>query len=181
MNKWLKIFLLIAQIGGGLIGLGITGRILLAGNLSPIGMIINGTFGLVFAFGILAGVALIKKERLGIILSLIFQCIQIPIIITPAIAYVFSSGAFLNIFWQHGGWGTRFAFLGSTYYCYLNGGQPFCAGVNIVALVLFGFLARELWLSIASYHWTNVEVDDEIQLSQPTESPKPSLAESLRS
>ena len=150
MNKWLKFFLLLSQIGGGLLGIGIIGRVFLAGNLTPIVVIVNAAFVIVFSFGILAGVALIKKPRLGLILSLIFQGIQIPIIITPVVSYILSSGMFLNVYWHETGWGTNFAFLGSRCYFYVNSGEPWCAGVNIVALVLFVFLIREIWLEAAN-------------------------------
>jgi len=146
MNKLLKTFLVLFQIGGGLLGIGVIGRVLLAGNLTSIAVIINATFVIVFAFGILAGVALIKKPRLGLILSLIFQGMQIPILMTPAVSYILSSGAFLNVYWHETGWGTKFALLGSRFYFYLNSGEPRCVGVNLVALALFVLLIREIWL-----------------------------------
>lgn len=145
MNKWLKGCLVLFQIGGGLLGIGLIGRVLLAGNLAPIAKIVNLAFIAVFAFGVLAGVAIIKKPKLGLILSLVFQGIQIPVYLTPALSYVLSSGAFVHIFRHETGWGTRFALLGSRFYFYINGGDPRCVGVNIVALVLFIFLIREIW------------------------------------
>lgn len=192
MNKWLKSFLLLSQIGGGLLGIGIIGRVFLAGNLTPIAMIINSAFVIVFAFGILAGLALIKKPKLGLILSLIFQGIQIPIIITPSIGYILSSGAFLNVYWHGTGWGTKFAFLGSRYYFYLNSGEPWCAGANIVALVLFVFLIREIWLEAAvlkiskselskDFRPTSDDAAKQAQLSQPTESHRVPLRGAWRS
>ena len=146
MNKWLRTILVLFQIGGGLLGIGIIGRVLLAGNLTPIAVIINAAFVIVFAFGILAGVALIKKPRLGLVLSLIFQGMQIPILITPAVSYILSSGAFLNVYWHETGWGTDFALLGSRFYFYLNSEEPWYLGANIVALALFVLLIREIWL-----------------------------------
>ena len=77
MNKWLRAFLLLLQIGGGVLGFVIIGRVLLAGNQTPVTVMFNAAFLVVFAFGILAGVALIKKPGLGLVLSLIFQGIQI--------------------------------------------------------------------------------------------------------
>ena len=150
MNKWLKIFLAIVQICGGLLGIGLIGRVFLGEELAPIEMIIYSAFVIVFAYGILAGVALIWKPRLGLILSLIFQGIQIPYIITPLVSYILSSGVYLNVYWHETGWGAEYALLGSRFYFYLNREGPLFAGVNIVALVLFIFLIREIWFKTAS-------------------------------
>jgi len=160
MNKLLKTCLLISQIGGGLLGIGIIGRVFLAGDLTRISMIVSVAFAIVFAYGILAGVALIKKPRLGLVLSLIFQGIQIPVIITPALSYIVSSGAFLNVYWHETGWGTNFALLGSRFYFYINSGQPWCAGVNIIALGFFFFLVREIWLEVAAAKISKSEFAD---------------------
>lgn len=150
MNKWLKIFLLIGQIGGGLLGFYVIGRVFLAGDLTPIEVMISATFAILFAFGILAGVALITKPRLGLILSLIFQGIQIPIIITPVVSYILSSGVYVNFLWHETGWKAEYALLGSRFYFYLNSGVPRCTGVNIAALVLFVCLVREIWFKAAA-------------------------------
>lgn len=145
MSKWLKGCLVLFQIGGGLLGIGLVGRVLLGGNMAPIAKIVNFVFIVVFAFGILAGAAIIKKPKLGLVLSLIFQGIQIPVYLTPGLSYVLSSGAFIHVFRHENGWGTKFALLGSRYYFYINGGDPRCVGFNIVALALCVLVIRELW------------------------------------
>ena len=150
MNKWLKIILLIVQIGGGLLGFYVIGRVFLTEKMTPIQVLICATFAIVFAFGILAGIALIKKPRLGLILSLIFQAIQIPIIITPVVSYILSSGVYVNYLWHETGWKVEYALLGSRFYFYLNSNEPRCTGVNILALVLFVFLIREIWFNAAA-------------------------------
>lgn len=144
MNKWLKIILLIVQIGGGLLGFYVIGRVFLTGKMTPIQVLICATFAILFAFGILAGIALITKPRLGLILSLIFQAIQIPVIITPVVSFILSSGVYVNIFRHETGWGTKFALMGSRFYFYLNSGESQSIGVNIVALFLFFCLIREI-------------------------------------
>jgi hypothetical protein len=145
MNRWLKIFLLIVQIGGGLLGIGIVGRVFLGQDLNKAEMIICAAFVILFAFGILAGTALIWKPKLGLILSLIFQAIQIPVIITPVVSFILSAGVFWNVFRHESGWGTRFTIIGSRFYFYLNRNEPTCIGVNLVALTLFILLIREIW------------------------------------
>ena len=145
MNKWLKTVLLLFQIGGGLLGIALVGWAFLERNMMLVEVIIYAAFAIVFAFGILAGVVLIKKPRFGLILSLIFQGIQIPIIVTPVVSYILYTGGFLSVYWQETGWGAKFAFLGSRFYFYLNRGEPWCVGVNIVAVALFIILVREIW------------------------------------
>ena len=145
MNKWLRAFLLLLQIGGGVLGLVIIGRVLLEPDQTRVTVMFNAAFLVVFAFGILAGVALIKKPGLGIVLSLIFQGIQIPLFASPAVYYKMFSGAFFNVYWHENGWGADFAFLTSRFYFYLNGAESLFVGVNILALVLFVLLIREMW------------------------------------
>lgn len=149
MNKWLKIVLLLFQIGGGLLGIVLVGRVFLGVNMSPVVMIIYAGFAIVFGFGIVAGVVLIKKPKLGLKLSLIFQSIQIPIIKTSVLSYILYTGGFLSVYRSETGWGADFAFLGSRFYFYLFRGEPWCVGVNIVALALFVVLVREIWFKEA--------------------------------
>ena len=159
MNTWLKGLVLLLQIGGGLWGLGLIGRSFLAEDLTKIAVIFHGTFIVVFVFGILAGVALIKKPRLGLALSLIYQAIQIPIIISPVVAYTMFSGATFNVYWHKTGWGTNLLF-GGRYYFYINSAEPWCAGVNILALVLFVLLIRESWLEARFLEFSKPELSE---------------------
>ena len=144
MNKWLRAFLLLLQIGGGALGVVIIGRVLLEGNQTPVTVMFNAAFLVVFAFGILAGVALIKKPGLGLVMSLIFQGIQIPLFASPAVSYNMFSGGFINVYCYENGWGTNFAILASRFHFYLNGGESLFVGVNILALILFLLLIREM-------------------------------------
>ena len=148
MNKLLKTVVLLAQIGGGLVGLGLIGRAFLTEHPTKITMIIHVAFILVFSFGIVAGVVLIKRPRLGRLLSAIFQAMQIPLAIGPTVSYALFSGACFNVYKHATGWGFNFLF-GSRYYFCLNGREPWLAGINIVALVLFVLLVRESWLQAA--------------------------------
>lgn len=149
MNKLLKMVVLVAQIGGGLVGLGLIGRSLLTEQSNKITMIIHAAFILVFLFGIVAGVILIKKPKLGLLLSAIFQAMQIPLTIGPTVSYALFSGACFNVYRHATGWGFNFLF-GSRYYLCLNSGEPWLVGINIVALVLFVLLVRESRLQAAN-------------------------------
>jgi len=143
MNKSLKRAVLLLQIIGGLVGIAIIGRAFLTEEVSLITAIFHIAFISLFLFGVIAGLVLIKKERLGLLLSVIFQAIQIPIISGPTISYALFSGASLNLFRHTTGWGFNFLF-GSRYYFYINSGEPWLVGINFVALVFFILLIREL-------------------------------------
>jgi len=146
MNKSLKIIVLIIQIGGGLLGLGLIGRTLITEQLAQTAVI---AFIFVFLFGIAAGVALVKKPKLGLWLSAVFQAMQIPIIIGRAVAYVMVSGACLNLYRHSTGFGFNFLF-GSRYYFSIHSGESWMAGINALALVLFILLVREIRFEAAT-------------------------------
>jgi len=133
------------QIGGGMLGLGLIGRSFLTGQLTHTAVIIHIAFIFVFLFGIVAGVALVKKPKLGLWLSAIFQAMQIPILIGPTAAYALFSGACLNLYRHATGFGFKFLF-GSRYYFSIHNTESWMAGINVLALVLFILLVREIRL-----------------------------------
>ena len=143
MNKLLKIIVSLVQIGGGLFGLGLIGRSFLRDQLTQIAVTFHVIFILVFSFGIIAGLALIVKPRLGLVLSAIFQAIQIPVVTGPSIVYILFSGACFNLYKHASGWGFKFLF-GSHYSLYFNSGQPWLVGINFFALALFVLLIMEI-------------------------------------
>lgn len=143
MNKLLKIIVSLVQIGGGLFGLGFI--VLSFLNEQPTQMVIKFhiIFGCVFLFGVVAGLVLIIRPRTGLVLSALFQAVQIPFFIKSGIAYAMSSGACVNLYKHASGWGFNF-FFGSRYSFSLNSERPWLIGINIVALVLFVFLIKEI-------------------------------------
>jgi hypothetical protein len=143
MNKSLKTIVLIIQVGGGLLGLGLIGRSILTEQLTQTTVIIHIAFIFVFLFGIAAGVALIKKLKLGLWLSAVFQAMQIPIVIMSTAAYALFSGACLNLYRHATGFGFNFLF-GSRYYFAIHNNESWMVGVNAIALVLFILLVREI-------------------------------------
>jgi len=145
MNKSLKTILLIIQIGGGLLGLGLIGRSILTEQITQTAVIIHIAFSLVFLFGIIAGVTLASKPKLGLRLSAVFQAIQIPVLIAPMAAYALFSGACLNLYRHGTGYGFNFLF-GSRYYFSIHNNESWLVGVNVIALVLFILLVREIRL-----------------------------------
>ena len=162
MNKLIKFLLLLCQIGGGAIGL-----ILVMDNLfSPDqkALIIHMVFGLIFVFGIVAGVTLLRKPGLGLKLSMIFQAIQIPIIISPAIAYRMFSGATFFIYGGQGGYGA-YLHLGGRYFFWFNGGQSWLVGINFIALGFFIFLLSQKKLLTSTVK--PVEIDQPVSVQEP--------------
>lgn len=149
MNKWLRALLLLLQIGGGILGFVIIGRVLWETDQSQVTVTYNTVFLAVFAFGILAGVALITRPGLGLVLSLIFQGIQIPIFASPPVLYNMYSGGFFNVYWHENGWGTNFVFLWSRCVVDFNSSEPLFLSVNILALAMFVLLIREMWWRVA--------------------------------
>jgi hypothetical protein len=142
MNKLLKNIVILFQIGGGLLGLGLIGQAILTEQLTQSLVLVHVGFFFIFSFGIVAGVALIKEPVLGTFLSAIFQAIQVPTILTSTISYNIFCGAMFNIYWHETGYGSNFYF-GSRYYFNLNNGTPWLFGINIIALILFFLLIRE--------------------------------------
>ncbi len=143
MNKLLKIIVSLVQIVGGLLGLGLIGRCFLRDQLTQTAIIFHVIFILVFSFGIIASLALIIKPRPGLVLSAIFQAIQIPVVTGPSVVYILFSGACFNVYKYASGWGFKFLF-GSHYSLYFNSGQPWLVGINVFALVLFVLLIMEI-------------------------------------
>jgi hypothetical protein len=143
MNKFLKIIVSLVQIGGGLFGLGLIGRCFLKDRLTQTAVTFHVIFIFVFSFGIIAGLALIIKPRLGLMLSAIFQAFQIPVVTGSSVVYVLFSGACFNIYKYASGWGFKF-FLGSHYSLYFNSGQQWLVGINVFALIIFILLIMEI-------------------------------------
>lgn len=157
MNKWVKNLLLLFEIGGGLFSLGLIAHVLLSVEQAASSVLINLAFALVFIFGIAAGVTLITKPRLGLLLSIIFQAIQIPIITTSAVAYSMFSGATFHAYFGQRGFGT-YLFFGGRYYFWLNSGEPWLVGVNFIALFFFICLLKEKFSETVMVQTIEVEL-----------------------
>ena len=144
----MKSIVVILQIGGGFLGLALIGRAVLTEQLTQSSVLIHVAFFFIFSFGIVAGVALIKKQKLGLFLSAVFQAIQIPTILTSVVSYNMFCGATFSVYRYETGFGSNF-FFGSRYYFYLNSGMPWLVGINVIALVLFVLLIREILYEVS--------------------------------
>lgn len=144
MNRVLKTIISLIQIGGGLMGISLIGQSLLSNRLTNSTVIINIAFIVVFLFSILAGAALLINSKSGLLMSAVLQAIQIPIYKGSMLAYSLFSGACLKIYWHKTGYGFNFMF-GSSYHFSIGKSNTWMMGVNILALVLFFLLLKEIW------------------------------------
>ena len=141
MNRWIKRLLAVLQIGGGFAGLAVIAQLVMKAEMTAISVMGNVIFGVIFFFGIVAGLVLIEDERVGIVLSQIFQATQIPLLSSPIIVYRLICGFGVAVFCQGAEVGGNYWF-GCHYAFFLFGDAPWGIGVNIVALVLFIYLLR---------------------------------------
>jgi hypothetical protein len=143
MNKWMKRLLVVFQIGGSFAGLVINLQYLVARDVPVSSAILGLIFTAIFVFGIIAGVALIENERAGIVLSRIFQGMQIPFLSSGIIVYKFSCGLGFYLIRLEMGMGHDHWFgFGCHYALHLFRESPWAIGVNVVALVFFIYLVR---------------------------------------
>lgn len=144
MNRWIRCFLIVLEVGGGFMGISLTLLMPEWDSVPPEALILAVCFSFVQIFGIFSGLALVEKPQLGIALSAIYQAIQIPVISSPLVSYSFVSGLQLGAGWlegrpvllsEFGARGTFFLFRRT---------DPWLIGVNILALALFIYLLFQL-------------------------------------
>ena len=167
MDKKVKYLVALIQIVGGALGIFIIGRQLLKGDAQTITTVFHLCFMLLFAYGIVAALALFKIERLGMMLCAIFQAIQIPIITGPKISYWMFSGASFRAYKGALSWGVDFGLFNSSYYLYINSGEPWLFGVNILAVVLFVLLIKELRFSSLHEQYREAQGHTIVSVGQP--------------
>ncbi|MHC4727724.1 MAG: hypothetical protein ACYS17_10915 [Planctomycetota bacterium] len=144
MNRLIKYFLIVIQIGGGFMGL------VFLLNKNPLGegvslsmRIFFALFACLFAFGIAAGLALTEWPRRGLQMSLIYQVLQIPIVSSPIITYVFFSGLRIFAGWKEGNGFVLYEF-GTNIAIYVMREDPWSISINLLALVLSVYLLVQL-------------------------------------
>lgn len=133
---------MVLQVGGGFTGFTfVTISLSQHKGGAPHTLILSLFIALVFAFGIAAGLALIEKPRLGVPLSGFYQMLQILHISSLPFTYSFFSGVEVVVGWwkakpivmlEHGG---RFSVQ------LFVPGQSWGIGINVIALILFLYLA----------------------------------------
>jgi hypothetical protein len=140
MNKWVRRILVMLEVGGGFMGLSLMLVSLKSATDMPAGAMIGfSLFTCLFLLGIISGLALADKSRIGIVLSAIYQTAQIPIVSSSSVSYKFFSGAQIGLQWWEAGpritydWGAR-SYLGWMH------GDPLQIGINVLALSLLAYL-----------------------------------------
>jgi len=145
MNKFIVYLLVILEVGGGFMGF----SVILAFqpwsknmNAFQWSACIGACF--LFIFGIIAGLALIKESRYGIVSSAIYQVFQVPFILSNVISYNVLSGVKLVV-----------GVLGGMPYVTIDIGarstiifnrqtDSWGFGINLIALILFVYLISQL-------------------------------------
>ena len=136
--------MIVLEVGGGFAGL----TMLLMehpwrANI-PLNMrIFSALFGILYIFGIVAGLTLVEWSRLGIRLSLIYQALQIPVISSPLITYELFSGLQIGLGCRE----DKFFILcqvGSRIVLYVMRKNLWGIGINVLALALFVYLLLQI-------------------------------------
>lgn len=144
----------LVQIVGGFIGLIILGSAMIESavveNSHPKSYIVKGIFCLPFLFPIVAGVFLIVKKRIGYILSIVIQCLQIPQCDIGSVYYQFYSG--IHSFVGFKGIDPSISFNISSGFSigYSGSSRPLLIGVNFIAGI-FAFKLFKRFLIFKRY------------------------------
>lgn len=141
MSWWLRRIIAVAQIGGGFMGSTLIIVSLMSEKQDNISGSIQLFFAALFGFGIIAGVALIESSKYGILLSKIYQVIQIPILTSPIVQYAFCSGLFGTVNFSANGFNWDL-FVGSRYVFFIGADVSFGFGLNLVAIFFFLALVK---------------------------------------
>ena len=145
MNKWVRCVLIVLEIGGGFTGLSMTLASLTRGVSMPAHAVIGfGAFVCVFLFGIVSGLALVDKSEMGIVLSAVYQVVQIPIVSSSWVTYRLFSGVQIAIQWSGGKSGLSVDCGARSFFAWTHG-ESLQIGVNVLALGLFLYLLCESW------------------------------------
>lgn len=138
MKPWLRRALGVLALGGSFLGFAIGLEHILGSNPLLTKVAILPFIGL-YAWGIWCGIALIEGVPGALRLNRFFWALQIPLISSPIVSYMFASGALLNISFEPAlGKINFYVRFGSQYGgSVLNAEQPWGIGINVVALGVF--------------------------------------------
>lgn len=140
MNRWIRHVLIVLQVGGGFMGLSLMVTSLKSAQNMPSHAVIGfSLFACIFLLGIVSGLALVDRLRIGIILSAVYQALQIPIVSSSSATYRLLSGLQIGIQWRESRVGITFD-CGAGYFFGWMQGAPFQIGINVLALGLLIYL-----------------------------------------
>jgi hypothetical protein len=149
MNRWMRRIVAILEIGGGFIG--IMALLLTkpwAKSFSPGAMTTSLVILCLALVGLAAGLLVAEGRPLGLWLSLLYQVVQIPMIVSAAVTYQFLPG--LQIVASHFGDSSSIFFQCQSKFAFFIGRPPDASGwgLNLSALFFFLYLAWALGKSL---------------------------------
>ncbi|MEN6428473.1 MAG: hypothetical protein ABFE13_24260 [Phycisphaerales bacterium] len=140
MNRWVRRILIVLEVGGGFTGLSLMLVSLKSATNMPAHAVVGlSLFACVFLFGIVSGLALADRLRMGIVLSAIYQTVQIPIVSSSSVSYKLFSGAQIGLQWREGGLGITFDYGARSFLGWMHR-DPFQIGIDVLALGLLVYL-----------------------------------------
>jgi hypothetical protein len=141
LDLWGRRIIGVLLIGGGLVGFGSLS--LTFTSESVVGSVISIILGVcLFAFSIIAGLALVEGSRNGRLFTKIMLLIQIPMITSPIVTYKFFSGFTCGPKVMGNSLGFEFYFSSYFYFGWFISWMDFQVGLNLYALAAFVFLRR---------------------------------------
>ena len=148
MKRWERRVLGILALGGSFLGL-VLGVTLLASQRSVLVAVFELPFLVLYAWGIWCGLRMLEQSEGALKMNAWFWAAQVPYIMSPLAGYYFASGSMLYVTYQPNtsslGMLARF---GSQFqYSLFQADKPVVLGVNILALVIVGWLVWRLYQS----------------------------------
>lgn len=142
MKDWQRRVLGSLALGGGAIGLTAIFGALLTDQPTASKILVLLSLPL-YAWGIWCGLQMIERHPGALRSNFWFWAIQIPVLQSSMLSYLFSSGVIVGLWTQFDPVKLNFlAWLGSRFEVSINQPRPLALGVNVVALVVTFFIWR---------------------------------------
>jgi hypothetical protein len=145
VNTWFRRLFLVLSIGGGFLGFSATSGQLFQAGQPLLFYVLCIAVAMAYGSGIYGGLMLVEEEEKGLVILSWYFLAQVPIFISPIIAYQFSSGltAYATIGTKGVSWA---AFYGGRWQISLFqfGDTGFAAGINFFAVWAIWYLRKQL-------------------------------------
>jgi hypothetical protein len=148
MNRWVRRIVAVLEIGGGFMGImALWQAKLWVKDASSAVLTLSLTLAILLVFlclgllGIAAGLLVAENRRLGLWLSLLYQAVQIPVILSAAVIYQYLPG--LQVVAGHFGDSASVFLQCQSKFAFFIGRPPDASGcgLNLSALFFFLYLA----------------------------------------
>ena len=143
METWKRRALGILALGGGFLGIVMILTKYISGQAGIGFVVVSIPFLVLYAWGIWCGIAILEDHPDALRLNQWFWAIQIPVFLTPYFSYIFYAGGAIILSWSITN--TRFgaiAQFGSQFQLHINNGDETAFGINILAVLVVGFIYR---------------------------------------